>query len=553
MKPWVKILIAAAIVIVVVIALIPLFVNANTFRPMIEKKLSDATGRKVTLGGLSLSMLHGRLTARDLSISGDPAFSTTPILTASELRIGVAMKPLIFGHQLNVRSFTVIDPQINVIRAANGTWNFSTIGNPVVEKPGETGGAPPAAANPSGKAPALPPLPKNLPELNVGLIEIENAKVSVEMLPAHGGPSVYTDVNLTAHDFSFNSKFPFELSAGLPAGGSLNVTGHIGPLNRSDTATSPADVHVSVKDLNPVAAGFLNPSAGISVVTDIDTDAKSDGTQLVVNGSAHLVGLKLRKSPAAAQNPVDVSFFITHQLKENTGVIKDAAVKIGNSALHVSGTYLPVEHGADDPMLALKMVGQNLPVNDLQDLMTAIGIRLPNNSKLHDGTVSLSLAINGQAKALAIIGPVAADNTKLVGFDVGSKIKGIAALSGVKTGDTSEFQKLRANVKMNDAGVRIGDIDAVIVGMGELNGSGTVSPANQLDFNLTVQVANAGGVGKIGVGLLTALNGHGENGAKGVPLKVVGTPDEPVITADVGGIVGKKTKSLLGVFHKKKD
>jgi AsmA protein len=541
MNRWLKIVIAVVILFVVVIAAIPLFVNANTFRPVIEKKLSDATGRTVTLGDLSLSVLHGRLTARNLSVAGDPQYSSTPILTASELRIGVAMKPLIFGHQVNVRSFTVVDPQINVIRAANGTWNFSSIGTTIAAKTGS--GAP---ASPT----ALPPA---LPDFNVGLIQIENARVSIAMLPAHGDPSVYTDVFLTAHDFSFTSKFPFELSAALPAGGTLSATGQVGPLNRTDTATSPADVHILVKGLDPVRAGFLNPNAGISLVADVDTRAASDGTQLVINGNAHLVGLKLRKSPTPAPNPVDLTFSATHRLKENTGTIQDAAVQIGNSAIHVSGTYQPVEHGADDPMLALKMVGQSLPVDNLQELMTALGIRLPNNSKLRGGTVSLNLAINGQAKSLTILGPVAADDTKLVGFDIGSKIKGIAALSGVKTGDTTEFQKLRANVKMNDAGVRIDNIDAVIPAMGELNGAGTVSTANQLDFNLTVQVTNAGGVGKIGVGLLSALNGSGPNGKKGVPLKVAGTPDDPVITADVGGIVNKKTKSITNFFHKNKN
>ena len=549
MNRWLKIVIAVAILFVAGVAAIPLFVNANTFRPVIEKRLSDATGRAVTVGDLSLSVLHGRLTARNLSVAGDPAYSATPILTATELRIGVAMKPLIFGHELNVRSFTVVDPQINVIRAANGTWNFSSIGHAKSENAASPTTAPASASAPAN-SPALPPLPATLPELNVGLIQIENARVSIAMLPAHGDPSVYTDVFLTAHDFSFTSNFPFELRAVLPAGGTMNVTGHIGPLNRTDTATSPADVHILVKGLDPVAAGFLNPNAGISLVADIDTKAASDGTQIAINGNAHLVGLKLRKSPTAAPNPVDLSFSATHQLRENTGAVQDAAIQIGNSAIHVNGTYQPVEHGADDPMLALKLSGQNLPVNNLQELMTALGVRLPNNSKLHDGTVSLNLAINGQAKSLTIVGPVAADNTKLVGFDVGSKIKGIAALSGIKTGDTTEFQKLRANVKMNDAGVRLNDIDAVIPAMGELNGAGTVSPANQLDFNLIVKITNAGGVGKLGVGLLTALNG-GDNGKKGVPLKVVGTPDDPVITADVGGIVGKKTKSITNFFHKK--
>jgi AsmA protein len=136
-------------------------------------------------------------------------------------------------------------------------------------------------------------------------------------------------------------------------------------------------------------------------------------------------------------------------------------------------------------------------------------------------------------------------NTRLVGFDIGSKIHGIAALSGVKTGDTTEFERLRLNVRMTNAGVVVDKIDAMIGGMGELTGSGTVSPADQLDFNLILQGANAKGIGKVGVGLLTTLSG-GTGGKSGVPIHVTGTPDEPYITADVGGIFGRTTKSIFG-------
>jgi hypothetical protein len=102
------------------------------------------------------------------------------------------------------------------------------------------------------------------------------------------------------------------------------------------------------------------------------------------------------------------------------------------------------------------------------------------------------------------------------------------------------------NVHITDAGVVARNIDAVITAIGELTGSGTVSPANQLDFNLIVKVASATGVGKVGVGLLSKLNGSGSS--SGVPLHVTGTPDEPYITADVGGIVEKKTKSIASFF-----
>ena len=80
--------------------------------------------------------------------------------------------------------------------------------------------------------------------------------------------------------------------------------------------------------------------------------------------------------------------------------------------------------------------------------------------------------------------------------------------------------------------------------MGELTGSGTVSPADQLDFNLVLKGSSASGIGKVGVGLLSKLNGSGSSG--GVPLRVTGTPDEPYITADVGGIVGKNLVVEIG-------
>lgn len=540
MKRWAKILLAVVAVIVAIAAAIPLFVNANTFRPAIEKQLSTTLGRTVKLGELRLPAFSGNLVAEDLSVSDDPNFSATPFLTAKEIRIGVSLKPLIFAHQVNLRSFQIQSPRINVIRAANGTWNFSSIGR---QMPTSAPAGSPGADTVTGTGKLNPVA---LSDLSVGSIAIDDGQVTVTMLPAHGDPSVYDHLNFAAQDFSFTSQVPFELKANLPAGGTVKVTGHLGPLNRDDAATSPGDVQLVVRHLDPVASGFLNPDAGVSVMADIDLHAASDGQTLTSNGTAHLENLKLRKGGAPAAKPVDLTYSGTHRLKENTGVIQDAAVKIGDSLVHITGTYQPVANGAEDPLLNLKLAGQSLPIDELQPLMTATGVRLPNGSKLKGGTLSMNLAVTGQAKALVISGPIALDNTKLVGFDIGSKIHGIAALSGMKTGDTTDFEKLHANVHMTDAGVVVNNIIAVIPAMGELSGSGTVSAANQLDFNLIVKVASASGVAKVGVGLLSILNGSGS--ASGVPLHVAGTPDEPYITANVGGIVEKKTKSIASLF-----
>jgi AsmA protein len=523
-----KILLALFGLVVVAVALIPFFVNANTFRPGIEMRLTTTLGRSVKLGDLSLSLLTGSLVAKDLSVADDPSFSTAPYLTARELRIGVSLRPLIFSHEVNLRSFQMESPQINVIRAANGSWNFSSIAHRASAA---------ASGTSKGSIPALP-------DLSVGRIGVEDGRVVIATLPAQGEPGVYEHVNLTARDFSIASQFPFELSANLPAGGTIRVTGHVGPINRDDAATSRGDAQISVKRLDPIAAGFLDPNAGLSLVADIEMHATSDGQILTTSGTAHIENLKLRKGAAAAPKPLDLAYSSTHSLKENTGQIEDATAKIGDAAIHANGSYQPIALGSEDLLLNLKLVGQSLQVDELQALMTAAGVRLPMGSVLKGGTLSMNLEVTGQAKSLVIAGPIALDNTRLVGFDIGSRIHGIATLSGVKTGDTTEIERLRVNVRLTNAGVLANKIDAMIPALGKLTGSGTVSPTDQLEFNLVAKIATAKGIGKLGVGLFSMLNGSG--GASGVPLRVTGTPDDPYITADVGGAVQKKTKSILG-------
>jgi len=543
MRHWTKILLALAGLVVLGVASIPFFLNANKFRPAIETELTTAIGRSVKLGDLNLSLFSGSLIAKDLSVADDPDFSSAPFLTAKEVRIGVLLRPLIFSREVNLQSFQIMSPQITLIRAANGKWNFSSI----ARFHAIGGGADAASGISKGSA-------AELPMLTVGRIVIEDGRVVIASLPAHGQPSVYEHTNLSVRDCSFVSQFPFELSANLPGGGTVDVTGHVGPLNRDDAATSPADAQISIKHLDPVAAGFIDPNAGLSLLADIEMRSASDGHILTTNGTMHIPNLKLRKGAAAAPKPLDFSYSGTHLLKENTGQIEDAVAKIGDAAIHVSGTYQPGALGVDDPVFSLKLTGQSLPIDELQHLMTAAGVRLPNGAVLRGGMLALNLVIIGHEKSLVISGPIALDNTRLVGFDIGSKIHGIAALSGLKTGDTTNIEKLRVNVRITSASVAADKIDAVIPAVGELTGSGTVSSADQLDFNLVARIESAEGIGKVGAELLTKLNGPGEASKKttGVPLHIAGTPEEPSITADVGGIFQKKKKSIAAFFDKKK-
>ncbi|HYL16180.1 MAG TPA: AsmA family protein [Terriglobales bacterium] len=76
-----------AIFLVILIAL-PFLVNVNAFRPRLESELSEALGRRVKIGNLGLSIITGSVTAEDLSIADDPAFSQSPFVHAKSLRRG---------------------------------------------------------------------------------------------------------------------------------------------------------------------------------------------------------------------------------------------------------------------------------------------------------------------------------------------------------------------------------------------------------------------------------------------------------------------------------
>ncbi len=565
-----------AVLVVAGAAAIRLFVDANTFRPVIEKQLTWELGRAVTLGDLRLSVFSRRLVAEDLSVADDPNFSAAPFLRAKELRIGVSLRRLIFSHEVELRDFEIESPLISVIRDSSGAWNFSSLGRRAAKGAPVSGGLAENTASGASKGIAGP-----LPGLFVDRIVIEDGRVEFSSAPGRGQAIVYDHVNVTARDFAFALRFPFDFSANLPGGGAISVSGHLGPVNSGDAAATPAEAQIMVKGLDPVAAGFIDPEDGLSLLADLNVHTAFDGQTSTTNGTVHIENLKLRKGAAAAPKPVDLAYSGTHRVREYSGQFDDAMIKVGDAEIHMSGTYRAMppsapaapgakgvtgaftEKGATSatstsgavslgvPVLNVKLSGQNLPIDELQSLMTAAAIRLPNGSKLKGGVVSMNLVVTGPAKSLIITGPIAVDNTRLVGFDISTKIHGIATLSGMKTGDTTDIEKLRANMRVTNGGIVADDIYAVIPAMGELNGSGTISAANQLDFNLVAKVSSASGLGKVGVGLFSALNG-GSGKKSGVPLRITGTPDDPYITADVGGVFQKTTNPITSLFGKKK-
>ncbi|MGD0739423.1 MAG: AsmA family protein, partial [Terracidiphilus sp.] len=524
-KRWVRTVIAAAALVVILLVLIPFFVNADTFRPKIQDELSGALGRKVTLGHISLSLLTGSLVAENISIADDPAFSATPFLEAKELRIGVELEPLVFSHSVKITTFTVDSPSIQLIHSANGTWNFSSLGS--------------TASQPASQQTSAPP------SLTVNELKIENGSAVLSSTPVAGNPFKCTAMNLTVKNLSFTQSFPFELSLQVAGGGSLSLSGTAGPVAQNDTSLTPFQATLEIKHFDPLAAGAVQPSDGISMVADFSAQVASKDGNLTSTGTAAASQLKLARNGTPAPKPVDISYNIDDNLSSRTGQVNDLAIQTGAVQVHISGSF---RHDGDEAVLNLHLSAPNLPVDQVEQLLPAAGVTLPSGSRLEGGTLTANLAITGPVNATTIAGPIELDNSQLTGFDLGSKIQGINPIGGTSNG--TEIQKLSADVNNSPQGTRFSNIDAEVPKIGSATGEGTVSPSEELDFQLNAKIAALSAVGGVVNSAVGGMLGKSSQSASksnggGIPLTITGTASNPSIHAQMGKMIKQAANGIV--------
>lgn len=518
---WVKIAGIVIAVVVLILVIVPFFVNADTFRPAIEGELSAALGRKVTLGHLSFSLWSGSLVADNVAVADDPKFGTAPFFQAQSLRIGVETGAFLFHHAVKITKFVAKSPEIRLVSDQNGQWNYASLAN----------GTGTGTNQGSGSA----------PQVTVGEVEIENGRVEVSSVPAVGQPFMYSDVNITIRNLSETQAMPFTVSANLPGDGSVNLDGTAGPIAKPDTEYTPLHATLAVKHFDPVKAGVLPASEGIGMVADINAQVTSDGKTLSGTGGVNAAHLLLSRGGSPAPQPVDMEFTANTDLRTRTGQLQDMAIRTGSATVHLNGSW---KMAGQTPQLNLHLAAPGVPVDQLEAFLPAVGIRLPSGSRLQGGTLTATLGITGTAQAPVISGPVEVDNTRLAGFALGSKIQGLKALGG--TGNATDIRTLRAEVTSTVPSTQLNNIYADVPAIGTATGNGTVSAAGALNFSLTAKLSSTGQVGGLVNGAANALGGIAggllhSTMTNGVPLTITGTTSNPVIRADLGAMLKGKS------------
>lgn len=508
-------------VLVLVIIAVPLFINVDSFRPDLEKKISAALNRQVHIGKLDASLLSGGASASDITIADDPAFNKAPFLKAASVKVGVQLMPLIFSKQLKVTSLTIQKPDITLLKNAAGKWNYSTIGASAQSQK--------TAPEPSGKA----------PDVSVDTFEIAGGTVRVGHSSGHsaGKESVYQNVNLTAHNISATSAMPFTLSAGMPGGGTLNLEGTAGPLNPTDSTKSPLDAKITLKHADLAATGFVDPSSGVAGILDFDGQVKSDGRKLHSEGKAKAADLRVIKGGQPAKQPIALDYKSDYGLDSDTGTI-NANLHTGNSLTNASGT---LNAKGEDTLANLKIVGKNMAVNDVEGLLPAFGVVLPSGASLQGGNINMDLNAAGPLDRLVIDGPLKIEGTHLSGYNLGSKLGTIAAFTGNKTSTDTLIQTFSSALRVAPEGIKADNIVLDVPSLGIVTGNGVIAGDNSLDFKMLVKLS---GAANNLMGSLTGISASAQS--KGLPFTITGKTSNPVFRPDVGGAVaGDLQNSLL--------
>ena len=515
-----KVLIGVGIVVVllIVVALaLPMFIDADKFKPMLETNLSSALGRKVEIGNIGLSILAGGVTVDNVSIADDPAFSQSPFLTAKELHVGVALLPLIFSKRLEVESFTVTDPQVALLRSAGGKWNFSSLG---------------ASASKSKEAKTPDTSETNL---SVAKLKISNGTIVVGDTAAPGKTKRYENVDLEASDLSYTTQFPFELTAKTPGGGSVKLSGKAGPIDASDAAMSPLNATIGVENLDLALTGFIDPSTGLGGIVDFNGQLNSDGHEMASKGTLKASKIKLAAHASPATVPVNVDYTTNYDLKRETGTLSEGNVHIGKALETLTGAY---EMAGATTTVQLKLEGKGMPVPDLEGILPAVGVVLPSGASLQSGTLDTTLTITGPVDKTVITGPVNLSNAKLAGFDLKSKLGTLGQFAGIGGGgggSDTEIQTLSGNLRVDAEGTHVQNLVIVVPSIGTITGEANVGPTGQLNCKMSAKLGSAGSASGAMTSALSSFTGGGSKGG-GIPFTITGTTSAPIFMPDFGGM-----------------
>ncbi|MGD2185383.1 MAG: AsmA family protein [Desulfobacterales bacterium] len=263
---WGLIICASLVVLVIAVLLIaPAFIDIRDYKPQLEKKVAEATGRPFSVGDdLSLSLFPwAGISFSDLRLGNTPAFTEKELVTVKSFEVRVKLLPLI-SKDIQVKRFILNEPNVTLVKNKNGQVNWAQ----------PAGANEKSTAEKSAKGAKSPAADAGLPikDLTVGEFSIKNGSVVWIDHTADTRKEI-TAVNFKLQDVSLERPVKLSFSA-LLDDQPLSVDGTVGPVGKDfKQATIPLDLDVqALKQLILQLKGNVkNPGSkpGIDMAVEI--------------------------------------------------------------------------------------------------------------------------------------------------------------------------------------------------------------------------------------------------------------------------------------------
>ncbi|HZD93341.1 MAG TPA: AsmA family protein, partial [Candidatus Sulfotelmatobacter sp.] len=388
----------------------------------IQAELQKRLGRQVTLGNMGLNLFPPSFQVENATVAEDPRFATSrPFATAEKLAFSVQFWPLL-RKEINVKSLELTRPHIELMRDAQGVWNFATLGQEgkpapsqsssqqPAQKPQPTPAATPAiTTGPEGKQPAG--------QFSLANLFINDGQVAVTDLQKHQSRAVYDHIDLNLNDFAPGQPFSLKLTAHLPGSGkqTLMLDGKGGPIQQADMLNTPFDGTLRLDQVSTGAAQkFLNSQAlnGIDAIVSGDAKVKNSSGKLASNGTIRLENARIHNVNVGY--PISLDYDMADDLTSDAIQIHKGNLKLGPTPITIAGT---INSRPTPAQIDLKLTAANASIGEAARLASAFGVAFGQGTDVK-GTVNADIQARGAMNKPAMNGQLSARNLDISGKEL---------------------------------------------------------------------------------------------------------------------------------------
>lgn len=355
---WLKILAIVVAVLIAVIVVLPFLLPTAWVASKISSAASSSLNAPFSLGGVSLHGLwFGRVSVNNVKIGQPAGFGEGNFLVAKDIAVRVSLLDLL-GKKVTVKSLTIDDPQIALVRDEQGVWNYEKLA-----KPSETPAAQPAQPT------STEGFSVGTVRLNSGQVSLDDRKQNLKMTAANINAAIDTDFSGPNITGSAKASFDVEQPSGKGrfelAAADINVPKQQTPESMQKAALSGT---ISLTGINvgealaaaapqykDYAAGKLTVTLNYNVKNGVATISSNNGAiaglvlgkAVIASGPVQVGDVKFGVDATASQaqggNAVDLRSFTLQTAFANLTASGKASMagQTQSVAAHVVGTLTP--------------------------------------------------------------------------------------------------------------------------------------------------------------------------------------------------------------------